>query len=59
VANDDPAADLPLCIDWGALIDAIRRGEKLAYEVERNELHVWTGDPSPGQRCQCGARTWE
>jgi hypothetical protein len=47
-----------LCRDWEALKHAIRQKEHVAYEFDRNQLHVWTGDPRRGDRCECGARTW-
>jgi hypothetical protein len=48
-----------LCGDWAGLQQALKEGERLAFEASKQELHVWSGDePRPEDRCQCGARTW-
>jgi hypothetical protein len=53
-----PIRKVALCNDWDRVIDALRHGDDLTLEVELNEIHVWAGDPRPGDRCQCGSRTW-
>lgn len=37
---------------------ALAEQQEIAYEFDRRELHVWTGSPERGQRCECGARVW-
>jgi hypothetical protein len=49
----------PACHDWEALKDAIQRGQRNAYEFDGRQLHVWRENPERGDRCQCGARTWD
>jgi hypothetical protein len=46
-----------LCHDWEALKRAAQDKE-LAYEFDGHDVHVWTGRPERGDRCQCGARKW-
>ena len=47
-----------LCHDWEALKNAIQQEENVAYEFDKDQLHVWAGPPGRGDRCECGARTW-
>jgi len=53
-----PSPEEARCQDWEALKRALAGHKDIAYQIGRRELHVWTRDPEPGQRCQCGARRW-
>jgi hypothetical protein len=52
------ASERPLCNDWDGLLRALSQRDDLVWEMERNDVHVWSRSPNPGDRCQCGARTW-
>jgi hypothetical protein len=55
----DPRRPKSLCNDWEALLVAVSQGQKMAIDVSRTDMHVWSSeDPQPNERCQCGAARW-
>jgi len=49
----------PQCNDRTALGRALKRGQRVAFEASKSEVHVWSSEaPRNDERCVCGARRW-